>query len=168
MTSPSDRRKRIRVPVQQKIKHSKYQVLGTPVFEENSALDLSSNGISFETAQEYKKGTLVLLEVEIDQQLLKLLVCVAWIKKSKESPDKFALGAELIAIDPEHKKQMQGHLASLISKFSAQNKTEKKKKPSKKKTSKKPIAKKKVTAKKTLKKKVENKSVSKKKKSSRK
>lgn len=142
MTSADERRKRIRVPVQQKIRHSKYQVLGTPVFEENSAIDLSSNGISFETAQEYKKGALVLLEVEIDQQLLKLLVCVAWTKKSKDAANKYQVGAELIAIDPEHKKQMQGHLASLIQKFSAQNKV--KKKAAKKKTvKKKSVAKKK-------------------------
>lgn len=150
MTSPADRRKRIRVPVQQKIKHSRYQVLGTPVFEENSAIDLSSNGISFETAQEYKKGALVLLEVEIEQQLLKLLVCVAWIRKSKGSPEKFHVGAELIAIDPEHKKQMQGHLASLIQKFSAKNKVKKKvsKKKTKKKTTKKKAVKKKSVPKK--------------------
>jgi len=159
MSSLSDRRKRIRVPVEQKIRHSKYQVLGTPVFEENSAIDLSSNGISFETAQEYKKGVLVLLEVEIDQQLLKLLVCVAWIKKSKVSADKFFVGAELIAIDPEHKKQMQGHLASLIQKFSAQSKAAKK---SKKKTVKKKVVQKKVAQKKTVKKKLVKKKVQKK------
>jgi len=157
MTSSADRRRRIRVPVQQAIRHSKYQVLGTPVFEENSAIDLSSNGISFETAQEYKKGTLVLLEVELDQQMLKLLVCVAWLKKSKETPHKFQVGAELIAIDPEHKKQMQGHLSSLIQKFSAKTKV------SKKKTSKKKAAKKK-TAKKIAKKKTAKKKVTRKKK----
>ena len=147
MASPSDRRKRIRVPVEQKIRHSKYQVLGTPVFEENSAIDLSSTGISFETAQEYKKGTLVLLEVEIDRQLLKLLVCIAWIKNSSVSPGKSHVGAELIAIDPEHKKQMQGHLAKLVQKFSAQNKV-KRKKVAKKKTAKKKVAKKKSVSKK--------------------
>ena len=157
MTSAADRRRRIRVPVQQAIRHSKYQVLGTPVFQENSAVDLSSNGISFETAQEYKKGTLVLLEVVIEGQLLKLLVCVAWIKKSA---GKFQVGAELIAIDPEHKKQMQGHLSSLIQKFSAQTKSltksVKKKKAAKKKSSKKsPVkSKKKVAKKKSVKKKL--------------
>ena len=162
MTSSSDRRRRVRVPVQQAIRHSKYQVLGTPVFEENSAIDLSSNGISFDTAQEYKKGTLVLLEVVIEQQLLKLLVCVAWLKKSKEAADKFQVGAELIAIDPEHKKQMQGHLSSLIQKFSAKTKVAKKKTkkkpakkkaPSKKKSAKKPSKKKTTTKKKPTKKK---------------
>jgi hypothetical protein len=56
----SDRRRRLRVPVQSRIKHSFYQVLGTPVFEENSSVDLSSNGISFETAREYQKGALIL------------------------------------------------------------------------------------------------------------
>ena len=148
MTSEADRRKRIRVPVEQTIRHSKYQVLGTPVFQENSALDLSSNGISF----------------EIDQQLLKLLVCVAWIKKSKEFPEKFEVGAELIAIDPEHKKQMQTHLASLIQKFSAMAKKTTSKKTAKKKTAKKKVAKKKIAKKKSTAKK----SVAKKKKSSRK
>lgn len=148
MTSSSDRRRRIRVPVQQAIRHSKYQVLGTPVFEENSAIDLSSNGISFETAQEYKKGVLVLLEVVIEQQLLKLLVCVAWIKKSPESPEKFQVGAELIAIDPEHKKQMQGHISSLIQRFTASKKPKKKVKKKTAKKSKKKVVKKKATRKK--------------------
>ena len=147
MSSSADRRRRIRVPVQQAIRHSKYQVLGTPVFEENSAIDLSSNGISFETEQEYKKGTLVLLEVNIENQLLKLLVCVAWIKKSKETLNKFAVGAELIAIDPEHKKQMQGHLSSLIQKFSAKIKTNTKSKKKTKKNTKKKTAQKKTSKK---------------------
>ena len=49
MANAAERRKRIRVPIEQKIRHSKYQVLGTPVFEENSAIDLSTNGISFVT-----------------------------------------------------------------------------------------------------------------------
>ena len=169
MTSSSDRRRRIRVPVQQAIRHSKYQVLGTPVFQENSAIDLSSNGISFETAQEYKKGVLVLLEVVIEGQLLKLLVCVAWIKMSPDSPEKFQVGAELIAIDPEHKKQMQGHLSSLIQKFSAKSKVAKKsaKKSAVKKLAKKKPAAKKKTAKKSVKKSAaKKKSVAKKKKRS--
>ncbi len=162
MANAAERRKRIRVPIEQKIRHSKYQVLGTPVFEENSAIDLSTNGISFVTAQEYRKGDLILLQVEIDSELLKLLVCIAWIKKDKKEVGKFQVGAELIAIDPEHKKQMQGHLSSLIQKYSAKNKkktAKKKKKPAKKKlVKKKPV-------KKTAKKQTKKKSVSKKKKS---
>lgn len=155
MATSTERRRRTRVPVEQKIRHSRYQVLGTPVFEENSALDLSSNGISFVTAQEYRKGDLILLEVEIDAEVLKLLVCIAWVKKVKGHADKFNVGAELIAIDPEHKKQMQSHLAKLIQKYSVKPKKKSakkkvaKKKPTKKKSSKKPVvAKKKSVAKK--------------------
>jgi hypothetical protein len=140
MATLSERRRRIRVPVEQKIRHSKYQVLGTPVFEENSALDLSTNGISFVTAQEYRKGDLILLEVGIDGELLKILVCIAWIRKIKGQSGKFSVGAELIAIDPEHKKQMQHHLSKLIQKYSKQPK---KKKKTAKKLKKKSIPKKK-------------------------
>lgn len=110
----NDRRRRTRVALSKLIKHSKYQVLGTPVFEENSAVDLSSGGISFETAQEYKPGTLVLLEFEVGFDPLKILVCVAWIKNSTTDPSRHLVGAELIAIDPEHKKAMQTHLAKLM------------------------------------------------------
>ncbi len=152
MPKVDDRRRRIRVPVEQKIRHSRYQVLGTPVFEENSALDLSSNGISFATAQEYRRGDLIILEVLLDGELLKLLVCIAWVKKDKGVADKFQVGAELIAIDPEHKKQMQGHLSKLIQKYSVQNQKSKKRKTSKKSTKKK-TAKKKTVKKKTVKKK---------------
>jgi hypothetical protein len=164
MATSTERRRRTRVPVEQKIRHSRYQVLGTPVFEENSALDLSSNGISFVTAQEYRKGDLVLLEVEIDAEILKLLVCIAWVKKIKGKTDKFNVGAELIAIDPEHKKQMQSHLAKLIQKYAVKpKKRSAKKKTAKKKASKKKIAKtKKKSVEKTTQKK---KSVTKKKKS---
>lgn len=132
----NDRRRRTRVPVSKVIRHSKYQVLGTPVFEENSAVDLSSGGISFQTAQEYKLGTLVLLEFEVSGEALKILVCVAWIKKSKDDPSKHVVGAELIAIDPEHKKAMQSHLAKLMkmSDDSKKNKKNKKKSKPKKKT----------------------------------
>ena len=98
----SERRRRNRVALNKLIKHSKYQVLGTPVFEENSAVDLSSGGISFQTAQEYRIGTLVLLEFEVAGEALKILVCVAWIKNSKEDPKKHLVGAELIAIDARH------------------------------------------------------------------
>jgi hypothetical protein len=171
MATSTDRRRRIRVPVEQKIRHSRYQVLGTPVFEENSALDLSTNGISFVTAQEYRKGDLILLEVEIDSEILKLLVCIAWVKKVKGHQDRFNVGAELIAIDPEHKKQMQSHLAKLIQKYSvkpkkkAAKKKAVKKKASTKKTSKKVARKQPVSVKKTVKKtSLRKKSVTKKKK----
>ncbi len=130
MATSTERRRRTRVPVEQKIRHSRYQVLGTPVFEENSALDLSSNGISFVTAQEYRKGDLILLEVVVDGEILKLLVCIAWVKKVKGQADKFNVGAELIAIDPEHKKQMQSHLAKLIQKYAVKPKKKSKKKKS--------------------------------------
>ena len=147
MGKSEERRRRIRVPVEQKIRHSRYQVLGTPVFEENSALDLSSNGISFVTAQEYRRGDLIILEVQIDGELLKLLVCIAWVKKEKSGSDKYHVGAELIAIDPEHKKQIQGHLSRLIQKYSTAKKKVSKKKTSKKAT-KKPLKKKKTLKKK--------------------
>ena len=113
MTSAAERRKRIRVPVQNKIRHSQYQVLGTPVFQENSSIDLSSNGIAFETEREYKKGNLVLLEVQVGEEPLKLLVCVAWVKL-KGGPGLYEVGAELIAVDPVHKRKMQTHLNRLI------------------------------------------------------
>jgi hypothetical protein len=150
MGKAEDRRRRIRVPVEQKIRHSRYQVLGTPVYEENSALDLSSNGISFATAKEYRRGDLIILEVVLDGEPLKLLVCIAWVKKEKDIADKYQVGAELIAIDPEHKKQMQGHLSKLIQKFSEKkpklgkkisSKKAKAKKKTKKKISKKPAKK---------------------------
>jgi hypothetical protein len=149
MGQASERRRRIRVPLTQTIRHSKYQVLGTPVFEENSSVDLSSSGISFETAQEYKKGTLVLLEAEISQEMVKLLVCVAWVKPHD---GRFTIGAELIAIDPEHKKTMQSHLNRLIREVSGPSK-KKPKKADKKKVSKKKTAKKKTAKKKAVRKK---------------
>jgi hypothetical protein len=147
MSKAEDRRKRIRVPLAQTIRHSKYQVLGTPVFEENSSIDLSSGGISFETAQDYRTGTLVLLEVTIDDELVKLLVCVAWVKPHE---GRNMIGAELIAIDPEHKKAMQTHLTRLIRDVSSANR---KKKPAKKKAAKKKAAKKKAAKKSPAKKK---------------
>ena len=130
-----DRRKRVRVPVESKIKHSLYQAAGTPVHEENSAVDLSSSGVSFETRREYQKGALVLLEVRLAEEPLKLLVCVAWVKPSRGGL--FQVGAELIAIDPVHKQKMLGHLDSII------RSVRKKKSSSKKKAAKKKAAKKK-------------------------
>ena len=150
----SDRRKRLRVPIQSRIKHSLYQVLGTPVFEENSSVDLSSNGISFETEREYQSGTLILLEVFMKDELLKLLVCVAWVKPLEGGV--FQVGAELIAVDPVHKRKMQNHLNQLIQSLnSLKRRVKKKPKPTmQKRAAKKKAAKKKVVKKKkTLKKK---------------
>lgn len=127
-----ERRRRTRVQVQQRIRHSKYQVLGTPVFEENSAVDLSSGGVSFETRQEYPKGALVLLEIELSPEPLKVLVCVAWIRPT--SGGKHLVGAELIAIDPEHKKAMQSHLSKLLKMNLKPNKKPKASKSKKRKT----------------------------------
>lgn len=131
MTTAAERRTRIRVPVQSKIRHSQYQVLGTPVFQENSSIDLSSNGIAFETEREYQKGNLVLLEVKVEDEELKLLVCVAWVKP-KATPGLFEVGAELIAVDPVHKRKMQKHLNRLISEVQKKKELGKKKKASKK------------------------------------
>ena len=141
MAQNDERRKRIRVPLQKIVRHSLYQVLGTPVFEESSAVNLSSNGIAFETQQEYTKGTLVLLEVEIAQEIVKLLICVARVKAIDAAKTRFEIGGELIAIDPEHKKTMSAHLTRMIRMVSAKNKKTKKvptkKKVAKKKTKKK-------------------------------
>jgi hypothetical protein len=111
-------------------------------------VDLSSNGISFETAREYQKGALILLEVAMGEETLKLLVCVAWVKRLESGT--FQVGAELIAVDPVHKRKMQSHLNQLIRSFSQKRgaKTKKKatskaKKKVKKKSSKKKTAKKK-------------------------
>lgn len=170
MPNQENRRKRPRVPAQKTIRHSEYQSMGTPVFQENSSVDLSSGGISFETKREYKKGSLVFLEVEIQSEKLKLLVCVAWIKKGN-TPDTYQVGAELVAVNPEDKQKMNSHLSQMIeelqskkvakkttkkatNKKTAQKKTEKKtknktlkKKPGKKKPSKKKPAKKKPSKK---------------------
>jgi hypothetical protein len=130
-------------------------VLGTPVFEENSSVDLSSNGISFETEREYQKGALILLEVYLPEEALKLLVCVAWVKRLEG--DLFQVGAELVAVDPVHKRKMQSHLKKMIQTFATKRVSAKKRRPkkpalkkkksSKKKISKKKVAKKKVTTK---------------------
>ncbi len=142
MAKADERRRRFRIPVTQTVRHSRYQVLGTPVFQENSALDISSGGISFETVQEYPIGTLVLLEVGMNDELLKLLICVAWVKNHEEVADKFVIGGELIAIDPEHKKTMQTHLAKLMKKMVGKKKVAKKKAAKKKPSKKKPVKKK--------------------------
>ncbi len=139
-SNSSDRRRRLRVPLQCRIKHSFYQVLGTPVFEENSSVDLSSNGISFETAREYQKGALILLEVHLVEEALKLLVCVAWVKNLPGGL--FQVGAELVAVDPVHKRKMLGHLNKLIQAFNLKSKKKPVKKVTKKKISKKKTAKK--------------------------
>ncbi len=164
-TKSSDRRRRLRVPVQSRIKHSFYQVLGTPVFEENSSVDLSSNGISFETAREYQKGALILLEAQIAEEALKLLVCVAWVKHLPNGL--FQVGAELVAVDPVHKRKMLSHLNKLIQSFSmkvrGKKKSVSKKKIGAKKKAGEKKAVKKALVKKTSPKKISKKSVSKKK-----
>ena len=144
---PEDRRRKIRVPITKTIRHSTYQVLGTPVFQESSAIDLSSTGISFEATREYPKGSLVLLEVEMIAEPVKLLVCVAWTRKQVDG--RFLVGAELVAIDPEQRKQLQSHLGKMIKEVEHKNV---KKLGSQKKTAKKKIAKKKTSKKKPLKK----------------
>ena len=164
MTSASERRSRIRVPVQSKIRHSQYQVLGTPVFQENSSIDISTSGIAFQTEREYKRGHLVLLEVQVDEENLKLLVCVAWVKTMKGSP-LYEVGAELIAVDPVDKRKMQTHLNRLINQVQKKNKSPatQPKKPALKK--KKIVKKTKILAKKTgvIKKKLPQKKLKKKK-----
>jgi Tfp pilus assembly protein PilZ len=162
---PEDRRRRTRVPLQKTIRHTKYQVLGTPVFEENSSIDLSSNGIAFETNQDYKKGTLVLLEVEIERDPVKLLVCVAWVKvvSAKDAAEKrFQIGAELIAIDPEHKKTVQSHLGKMLRTLEMEPAPAKKSKKKSAKKSPKKIARKSVAKKPTAKKSKSKKSTPKK------
>ncbi len=152
-SSPAERRKKTRVPVQSKIRHSQYQVLGTPVFQENSTIDLSSGGIAFETARDYQKGNLVLLEVAVESGKVKLLVCVAWVKPGTNGLSQ--VGAELIAVDPVDKKKMQSHLNRLLSitkSASKASKKAKKKKPIKK-TQKKASKKKTVAKKRVVKKK---------------
>jgi hypothetical protein len=141
----------MRVPVQSRIRHSLYQAVGTPVFEENSSVDLSSGGISFETSREYQKGTLVLLDVHLTGEPLKLLVCVARIdsirgaaNESGGEPALFRVGAELIAIDPLQKKMMARQLGRLVDDFlkaKSAKKVRSKKKPQKKVPLKKPVKK---------------------------
>jgi hypothetical protein len=146
MAKSIEKRRRVRVPLRSKVRHSEYQVLGTPVFEENSTLDLSTGGISFETKREYRVGNLVILDVEIRGERLKLLVCVARIEKVK--PGTFRVGAEVIALDPAHKERMKAHLDALISENAALNRKPTKKKAIRKKTAKKKTAKKKTQSRK--------------------
>lgn len=140
MTQPQNRRKRVRVPTKSNIRHSEYQSVGTPVFQENSSMDISSNGISFETKRDYKKGNLVFLEADMGGEQLKLLVCVAWVKKGENGLSQ--VGAELIAVNPTDKKKMQSILDQMIVEI-----RERKKKPAKKTAAKKKTAKKKVSKK---------------------
>jgi hypothetical protein len=109
--SEADRRRKARIPLTRQIRHSTYQVLGTPVFQESSTLDLSSGGISFETTHEYQKGNLVLLDVDMGNGSVRLLVCVAWVKTGT---DKYQVGAELVAIDPEERKHLQVQLSKML------------------------------------------------------
>ena len=110
-SSSTDRRKKIRVPVKAGIRHSIYQSAGTPVSETNSAVDLSGSGISFETSREYRKGDLVLLEIRMGSDDLRLLVCVARVLKAK---GQFLVGAELIEVEPGQKQKMLEHLDHLV------------------------------------------------------
>jgi hypothetical protein len=106
-----DRRKRTRIPLTKTLKHSTYQVLGTPVFQESPAIDLSSGGISFETTHSYQPGNLILLDMDLGAGTVRLLVAVAWVKKVETG---FQVGAELVAIDPEEKRHLQSQLARMI------------------------------------------------------
>jgi hypothetical protein len=131
----------MRVPLQSRIRHSLYQAVGAPVFEENSSVDLSSSGISFETSREYPTGTLVLLDVHLTGEPLKLLVCVARIEPI-EGTGQFRVGAELIAIDPLQKKKMAQQLGRLMDDFlksKSEKKLRSKKNPKKKAPSKRPV-----------------------------
>jgi len=91
---------------------------------------------------------------------LKLLVCVAWVKHLPNGL--FQVGAELVAVDPVHKRKMLGHLNKLIQGLNSGDagkgvgrKSKAKKKATKKKTTKKASKKvaKKSAPKKTSKKK---------------
>lgn len=108
-----ERRKRKRLKQKYTIRHSSYQVLGTPVFQETTTVDLSLGGLSFLTAHEYKKGALVLLELELEEEVTRLLVCVAWVKKTDGL---YLIGTELIAIDPVHQEILQNTVHKLIRK----------------------------------------------------
>lgn len=109
----SERRGRIRVPLSKPVKHSTYHVLGSPIYQESSAIDLSSSGISFQSTRDYAVGALVILEVEMVKEAVKLLVCVTRCRHDGDL-DRFLIGAELVAVDPQERKQMQAHLARLV------------------------------------------------------
>jgi Tfp pilus assembly protein PilZ len=140
MAKTNEKRNKTRIPLKGKVRHSEYQVLGTPVFHENAAIDLSGGGISFETSREYRVGNLVLLEVELEGEKLQLLVCVAWVKKTGSSS--YQVGAELMALDPAHKARLNHHLDRMGQARPA------KKKSSRKKVVRKKVARKKVATRK--------------------
>ena len=94
-----------------------------PVEEENSAVDLSSSGVSFETRREYPKGALVLLDVLLPESPLKLLVCIAWVKGAGDGL--FQVGAEVVAIDPHEKRKMLGAIDTILKKAKKAEKTKK-------------------------------------------
>ena len=144
MAKKNERRQKLRVPVQNNIRHTEYQVLGTPVFQENATLDLSSGGVSFEARREYSLGDLVLLEFKVEKEVLKLLVCVAWVKPTQD-PEVFQIGGELVAMSPVDKRKMNQHLSKMlvkIEKTKAQKAKAQKAKAKKKTTLKKPGTKK--------------------------
>jgi Tfp pilus assembly protein PilZ len=147
MPKKDEKRSRVRVPLKSRVRHSEYQVLGTPVFLENAAIDLSSGGISFEASREYRVGSLVILEFELNGEKLKLLVCVAWVKKVAK--DRFQVGAEVMAMDPGEKERLRSHLGGMIESLGKASRSgTRKKKSVKKKTSKKKTAKKKPSVRK--------------------
>ncbi len=90
-----------------------------------------------------------MLEALFEGEPLSLLVCVV---RSKRLPNKqFEVGAELVAIDPGHKKKLIGHLEALIE--SAKTSAKKtRQKPAKKSAPKKPAKKKKKTQSRKMKK----------------
>lgn len=111
MAKTNNRRLRARVPLSQNVKHSRYQAAGLPVFQESAAIDVSSRGISFETERPYQKGDLIFLEIQMEKEPLRFLVCVAWVKKGQKA--NYEVGAELMGIDPGHQKKMQKSLEKL-------------------------------------------------------
>jgi hypothetical protein len=132
MPKKPEKRSRVRVPLKSKVRHSEYQVLGTPVFLENAAIDLSSGGIAFEASREYRVGNLVILEFELNGERMKLLVCVARVQKL--SKDRYQVGAEVMAMDPGEKERLRTHLGKMIEGLSkpARKKSVRKKKAKKK------------------------------------
>lgn len=113
----------------------------------NSSIDFSSRGLSFESPREYIKGQLALLELPLEGydsgKKIKILVSIAWCRKSKEGG--YRVGAEIVAIDPTEKCILQERL-SLIREEMDEVKKEialrSKKKAAKKKTAKKKASKK--------------------------
>lgn len=104
------------------------------MFEVNTSIDFSSNGMSFETPKAYSKGNLVLLELPLEGlgsgKRIKVLVSVAWCRRADDQ--KYRVGAEIVAIDPTEKKILHAHLSKLKPKATAKRKTKRKSKVTKK------------------------------------